>query len=73
MRTFLFTLDDPGLSNVQEGDIIRFEMPPFCSGEYTAVVRKDDKHGLYIDKSDDFFDGCRDYEVYSAEEGKKYL
>lgn len=50
--------------NFQEGDVIDFEMPPFCSGEYKAVVKKDPDFGLYIDKDDNYFEGCRDFVVY---------
>jgi hypothetical protein len=50
--------------NFQEGDQIIFEMPPFCSGEYGAVVKKDEKFGLYIDDDDNYFEGCRDFEVH---------
>lgn len=45
-----------------EGDRIIFEMPSFCSGDYDAEVMKDDK-GLFIPKKDNFFNGCRDFDV----------
>jgi hypothetical protein len=48
----------------QEGDVIEFEMPPFCSGDYKATVKKDPDFGLYIDKDDNYFEGCRDFVVY---------
>lgn len=48
------------LSSLSEGDVIEFEMPPFCSGDYKATVYKD-KQGLYIKKSENFFKGCRDF------------
>ena len=41
---------------------IRFEMPSFCSGDYTAKIYKDEL-GLYIDAKDNYFRGCRDYEA----------
>jgi hypothetical protein len=47
----------------EEGDQIIFEMPPFCSGEYGAIVKKDEKFGLYIDDDDNYFEGCRDFYV----------
>ena len=47
----------------QEGDIIIFEMPPFCSGDYKAVVRRDKDFGLYIDQEDNYFKGCRDFKI----------
>ena len=49
--------------NFQEGDEITFEMPSFCSGEYVAIVKKDDEFGLYIDASNNWFNGCRDFFV----------
>lgn len=48
----------------QKGDQIIFEMPPFCSGDYGAIVKKDPNYGLYIDEDDNFFEGCRDFYVY---------
>jgi len=45
------------------GDVIEFEMPSFCSGEYKAVVQKDDNFGLYINSEDNYFEGCRDFIV----------
>lgn len=50
------------IEGVEEGDTVYFEMPPFCSGEYEAKVYKDEK-GLYINKEDNFFEGCRDFRV----------
>lgn len=47
----------------QEGDEIIFEMPSFCSGDYTAVVYKDESFGLYIDADCNWFEGCRDFYV----------
>lgn len=52
---------------VEEGDIIRFEMPPFCSGEYVTIVETDD-NGNYIKKKDDFFEACRDYEIIKPDD-----
>jgi autotransporter-associated beta strand protein len=46
-----------------QGDTIYFEMPPFCSGEYSARVEKDE-NGLYILKKDNFFLGCRSYSIH---------
>lgn len=47
------------VKNVEKGDIIRFNMPPFCSGEYLALVEEDEK-GLYIDKKNQgYFEGSR--------------
>lgn len=47
----------------EEGDEIVFEMPSFCSGDYTATVHRDPKFGLYIDNKDNYFKGCRDFYV----------
>ena len=48
----------------QEGDVIEFEMPPFCSGDYKAVVKIDPNFGPYIDDDDNSFEGCQDFYVY---------
>jgi len=48
----------------QEGDEIIFEMPPFCTGDYKAIVKRDPNFGLYIDKDNNYFEGCRDFEVH---------
>jgi len=45
------------------GDVIEFEMPSFCSGDYEAVVKKDKDFGLYIDEDNNHFEGCRDFRV----------
>lgn len=50
------------LAKAKAGDVIQFEMPPFCSGDYKAVIKKD-KFGLYIDKDDNFLEGCRDFRL----------
>jgi hypothetical protein len=50
--------------NFQEGDQIVFEMPPFCTGEYKATVKKDPDFGLYINSDDNCFKSCRDFVVY---------
>lgn len=47
----------------EEGDVIIFEMPSFCSGDYEAEVMSDPKFGLYIDQKNNYFEGCRDFEV----------
>lgn len=63
-KTYLFTLEgyEDYLSKAEEGDTIDFEMPSFCSGDYQAVVKRDE-HGLYIDKKDNYMKGCRDFEI----------
>jgi hypothetical protein len=45
----------------KEDDVIKFEMPSFCSGDYLAIVKKDKDFGLYIDKDCNYFEGCRDF------------
>ena len=65
-----FTMEKFSLINVaqdfefsfQEGDLIIFEMPSFCSGDYQAVVHVDTS-GPYIDNENNYFEGCRDFEV----------
>lgn len=51
------------VGNFEEGDQIIFEMPPFCSGEYGAIVKRDSNFGLYIDEDNNYFKGCIDYEI----------
>jgi hypothetical protein len=48
---------------LNEGDIIEFEMPPFCSGDYQAEVYIDNDGDPYIDKNDNYFEGCRDFSI----------
>lgn len=50
------------LRKLKEGDIIEFEMPSFCSGDYSAEVFKDES-GLYINRANNFFSGCRDFDI----------
>ena len=47
----------------EEGDQIIFNMPSFCSGEYGALVHIDPSFGPYIPEEDNYFQGCRDYEI----------
>lgn len=56
----IFQQDKKFLKEAKEGDIIDFDMPPFCSGDYTAKIYKDN-NGLYIKKEDNYLSGCRDY------------
>lgn len=49
------------LPDIKEGDIIYFDMPPFCSGEYEAKVLKDE-NGLYIEGKN-YFNSCLNYRV----------
>lgn len=46
----------------KEGRTIHFEMPPFCSGDYTARIYRDNM-GLYIKNSENWFKGARDFAV----------
>lgn len=55
----------------EEGDLIVFEMPSFCSGNYEAVVYNDPKFGLYIDKKHNHFESCRDFEVIKKKDRSK--
>lgn len=43
----------------KEGDTLIFNMPPFCSGEYSAEVYVDSEGDAYINKEDSYYDGCR--------------
>lgn len=53
---------------LKEGDVIDFEMPPFCSGEYSAKIFIDNDGDPFIKKSDDYSEGCRDYELIKKED-----
>lgn len=44
----------------KEGDIIYFDMPPMCSGEYSSKVKKDNI-GLFVEE--EFFDSCYGYRL----------
>lgn len=56
-KQYIVDLFDLEKDPVEEGDIVRFEMPPFCSGEYLQEV-KSNQGQLYIEE---FWEGCRDY------------
>ena len=53
------------LSEAKENDIIEFEMPSFCSGDYSAIIQKD-SNGLYISKEDNYLSECRDYKLLKS-------
>ena len=61
-KYYLINLEEYRQLDLKEGDVIVFEMPPFCSGEYEAQIMKDDL-GLFIHQDDNYFEGCRDYEI----------
>lgn len=62
-RTYL--LHDRYFINAKEGDTIIFEMPPFCTGDYTATVYIDNDGDPYITKSDDYIESCRGLTIKS--------
>ncbi len=64
--TEIFKEDRDLLERCQEGDVIIFDMPSFCSGDYNAKVHKDDG-GLYIKKRNNYLKGCRDYFLFKPE------
>ncbi len=39
----------------KEGDVIEFDMPAFCSGDYLANVHIDSDGEPYIHKNDSYF------------------
>ncbi len=68
-KTYLAQIlqDEPVIfSNIAEGDTIEFEMPSFCSGDYLATVYGD-ANGLYINTSDNYFEGCRDFGIIKSQ------
>lgn len=50
---------------IKEGDSIEFEMPSFCSGDYTAKIYKD-SFGFYINADNNYFEGCRDFTIIKS-------
>lgn len=56
-----------GLDQIAEGDLVVFDMPGFCSGNYQAKVKKDEDGVLYINKKNCFFNGARDYYIWRGE------
>lgn len=65
----LFQEDLNLLKNAKESDVIDFDMPSFCSGEYSAVIYKDE-NGLYINKKDNFLNSCRNYTLIKKNQNK---
>ena len=55
----LFQDDLELFKSIENGDVIDWEMPSFCSGDYQAVVYEDEL-GLYIKSKDNYYKGCRD-------------
>jgi hypothetical protein len=41
-------------------DTLVFDMPPFCSGDYSAKIYLDNDGDPYIDEDEDYSDGCRE-------------
>ena len=60
-------IKDLDLTNVKEGDFLYLEMPPFCTGEYKTIIKKDDE-GFYVES--EHLKGCIDYRLtpYWSEE-----
>jgi hypothetical protein len=60
-------LSDFNVTGVKEGDTITFEMPGFCSGDYTYKVMSHPKLGLVLGDNCPplIFEGCRDYKIIS--------
>ena len=63
MKTSLINVSKDFDFEFKAGDVIVFEMPSFCSGDYEAVVKADKDFGLYINEDDNYFEGCRDFIV----------
>lgn len=45
--------------SVKEGDIIYFDMPPFCSGNYKSKVYKDENDKLFV--TEPYIEKCIEY------------
>ncbi len=50
----------------KEGDILEFEMPSFCSGDYNTEIHLDNDGDPYIKKSESYYDGCRDIYIVKS-------
>ena len=50
------------------GDVLVFEMPSFCSGDYSAQVFFDEDGDPYIHKDYNFYDGCRNFYIMKNDE-----
>ena len=48
---------------LQEFDIINFEMPEYCTGNYSAVIKSDPDFGLYFDEDQDYFEDCLTFTI----------
>lgn len=59
------------LPDIKENDIIYYDMPSFCSGEYCAKVYKDE-YGLYILKKNNFFNSAYDFRLNKPYWSKEY-
>lgn len=46
-----------------DGDILDFKMPSFYGGEYSAKIYIDSDGDPYIEKSKNYYEGCRNYEI----------
>lgn len=46
-----------------DGDILEFKMPSFCSGDYEARIYIDSDGDPYINRLDSYYDGCRDFSI----------
>lgn len=55
-----FSVED--IANLRDGAKIIFEMPSFCSGDYTGIIYKDDL-GYYINAENNWFSGARGYKI----------
>lgn len=55
---------------LKEGDVVKFEMPPFCSGDYLSEIFFDEKGNPYIDEINNFIDGCRSVTVIDKKEAQ---
>ena len=49
-----------------DGDILQFEMPSFCSGDYSTRIYLDTDGDPYINKSESYYNGCRDFILISS-------
>jgi hypothetical protein len=54
--------------DIEVNDQIIFDMPAFCSGDYTFKVSMHEQHGLILlDAPTEIFKGCRNFRIIKHE------
>lgn len=54
---------------LEDGDIIKFNMPEYCTGTFEAIVKTEPEYGfLYINEEQDHFEDCISFKIIRNEE-----